>query len=96
MYAMKTGSLAVFSGHAPPSDLTTYIPRIAPRPFLLIHAAHHEVDDKTPEYLAAARGPAEDWEVARGGHTAGIDTMPREYAQRVLAFLDRSLSEQDR
>jgi uncharacterized protein len=96
MYAMKTGSLAVFSGHAPPSDLTTYIPRIAPRPFLLIHAAHHEVDDKTPEYLAAARGPAEDWEVPRGGHTAGIDTMPREYAQRVLAFLDRSLSEQDR
>ena len=91
MLAMKTGSLAVFSGHAPPSDLTTYIPRIAPRPILLIHAARGEVDAKTPEYLAAARGPAEDWEVPRGGHTAGIDTMPREYAQRVLAFLDGSL-----
>ncbi len=90
-FALKTGSLAVFSGHAPPSDLTTYIPRIAPRPILLIHAARGEVDAKTPEYLAAARGPVQDWEVPRGGHTAGIDTMPREYAQRVLAFLDGSL-----
>ena len=58
---------------------------------LLIHAARGEVDAKTPEYLAAARGPVQDWEVPRGGHTAGIDTMPREYAQRVLAFLDGSL-----
>ena len=91
MYAAKTVALAVFSGHAPPSDLTTYIPRIAPRPILLIHAAHGEVDDKTPEYLAAARGPAQQWTVARGGHTAGIDTVPREYARRVLDFLGRSL-----
>jgi hypothetical protein len=40
---------------------------------------------------AAARGPAHDWEVPRGGHTAGIDTMPHEHAERVLAFLDGSL-----
>jgi dienelactone hydrolase len=91
MYAAKTAALAVFSDHAPPADLTTYIPRIAPRPILLIHAAHGEVDDKTPEYLAAARGPVEQWEVPRGGHTAGIDTMPGEYAHRTLDFLGRWL-----
>jgi uncharacterized protein len=96
LYAMKTASLTVFSDHAPPSGLTTYIPRIAPRPILLIHAAHGEVDAKTPEYLAAARGPIEDWEVPRGGHTAGIDTMPREYARRVLAFLADALPATDR
>jgi fermentation-respiration switch protein FrsA (DUF1100 family) len=88
---VKTAALAVFSNHAPPSDLTEYIPRIAPRPFMLIHAAKGEVDNKTPEYLAAARGPVEDWEVPKGGHTAGIRTMPEEYARRVLDFFDRSL-----
>jgi hypothetical protein len=90
-YLVKTASLAVLSNHAPPSDLTRYLPRIAPRPVLLIHAAKGEVDKKTPEYLAAARGPVEDWEVPKGGHTAGINTMPREYARRVLAFFDRTL-----
>jgi hypothetical protein len=58
---------------------------------MLIHAARGEVDNKTPEYLAAARGPAEEWEVPEGGHTAGIRTMPAEYARRVVDFLDRSL-----
>jgi pimeloyl-ACP methyl ester carboxylesterase len=91
MYAAKTAALAVFSDHAPPADLTTYIPHISPRPILLIHAAQGEVDDKTPEYLAAARGPVEQWEVPRGGHTAGIDTMPDEYAHRTLDFLGRWL-----
>jgi hypothetical protein len=91
LYLVKTAAVALFSNHAPPSDLTTYIPRIAPRPFMLIHAAKGEVDNKTPEYLAAARGPAEHWEVPSGGHTAGINTMPKEYARRVLDFFDRSL-----
>jgi uncharacterized protein len=91
---VKTAALAVFSNHAPPSDLTEYIPRIAPRPFMLIHAAKGEVDNKTPEYLAAARGPVEDWEVPKGGHTAGIKTMPEEYAHRVLDFFDRALGAQ--
>lgn len=91
---VKTAAHAVFSNHAPPSDLTEYIPRIAPRPFMLIHAAKDEVDNKTPEYLAAARGPVEDWEVPEGGHTAGIKTMPEEYAHRVLDFFDRALGAQ--
>jgi uncharacterized protein len=91
LLAIKTAAVAVFSNHAPPSDLTEYIARIGPRPIMLIHAEHGEVDNKTPEYLAAARGPAEEWTVPRGGHTAGIRTMPEEYARRVLAFFDRTL-----
>ena len=34
---------------------------------------------------------AEEWEVPKGGHTAGIRTMPEEYARRVTDFFDRSL-----
>ncbi len=91
LYLVKTAAIALFSNEVPPSNLTKYIPRIAPRPILLIHAKHNEVDNKTPEYLAAARGPAEDWEVPKGGHTAGIRTMPEEYARRVVGFFDRTL-----
>src|SRR4051794_24199953 len=91
LLAVKTAAVAVFSSHMPPRNLTHYIARIAPRPILLIHAAHGEVDDKTPEYLAAARGAVEDWEVPKGGHTAGIRTMPAEYARHVVGFFDRTL-----
>jgi fermentation-respiration switch protein FrsA (DUF1100 family) len=87
----KTAAVAVFSNQVPPKDLTHYIRRIAPRPIMLIHAAHDEVDDKTPEYLAAARGPAAEWTVPKGGHTAGIRTMPREYERRVVGFFDGAL-----
>jgi fermentation-respiration switch protein FrsA (DUF1100 family) len=88
---VKTAAVAVFSNQVPPHNLTDYIAEIAPRPVLLIHAARGEVDEKTPEYLAAARGHAEDWEVPKGGHTAGIRTMPQEYARRVVGFFDRTL-----
>ena len=91
LLATKTASVAVFSNHVPPKDLTHYIARIAPRPIMLIHAANGEVDNKTPEYLAAARGPAYEWTVPKGGHTAGIRTMPREYERRVVGFFDRVL-----
>ena len=87
----KTAAVALFSNHAPPKDLTHYIARIGPRPIMLIHAARNEVDNKTPEYLAAARGPAAQWTVPKGGHTAGIRTMPREYERRVVDFFGRTL-----
>ena len=92
-FALKTGSLAVFSGHAPPSDLTTYIPRIAPA-----------ADPAHPR--RARRGGRQDPGVPRrrprarrrtgrcrtAGHTAGIDTdAPASTRSGVLAFLDGSL-----
>jgi dienelactone hydrolase len=91
MFLANTAAIAMFSNHAPPKSLTHYIPRIAPRPIMLIHAARGEVGNKTPEYLAAARGPAHEWTVPKGGHTAGIRTMPREYERRVVGFFDRAL-----
>jgi dienelactone hydrolase len=90
-YGLLYASVAVFSGHAPPQDLETLIPRIE-QPLLLIAAEHGEVGDKTPEYLAAARGRAAAWIVPRGGHTGAIDAMPAEYGRRVIGFLDRELA----
>jgi uncharacterized protein len=90
-YEVKYRSLEVFSNTAQPDDLTELIPRIAPRPVFLINAAHGEVDDKTPEYLAAARGPVRHWEVPKGNHTDGIEVMPEEYERRVVGFFDETL-----
>ena len=90
-YEVKYRSLEVFSNTSQPDDLTDLIPRIAPRPVFLINAAHGEVDDKTPEYLAAARGPVRHWEVPEGRHTDGIEVMPEEYERRVVGFFDETL-----
>jgi uncharacterized protein len=89
--AVKFASVALFSGSAPPPDLETLIPKIAPRPVFLINAAHNEVDNKAPEYYAAAREPKEQWLVPKGGHTDGIDVMPGEYERRVVGFFDQAL-----
>ena len=53
----------------PPDNLTTLIPRIAPRPVFLINAAEGEVDDKTPEYFDSARRPNADTGRSRGAAT---------------------------
>jgi uncharacterized protein len=91
LLAVKTASVALFSDSAPPTNLEELIPRIAPRPVFLINAAHNEVDQKAPEYFAAAREPKRQWLVPRGGHTGGMSTMPREYERRVVGFFDRYL-----
>jgi hypothetical protein len=91
MLAMKTASVALFSDTPPPANLETLIPRISPRPVFLINAMHNEVDNKAPEYFAAAGEPKEQWLVPRGGHTGGITAMPAEYERRVTDFLDRAL-----
>lgn len=91
MLAVKTASVAVFSGDNPPPNLESLIPKIAPRPVFLINALNDEVDDKAPEYYAAAGQPKRQWLVPKGGHTDGIDEMPEEYEQRVVGFFDDSL-----
>ncbi len=90
-FVTKTSALAVLSDHAPPSNLTKLIPRIAPRAVFIIHAANGEVDRKTPEYYAAAGAPKQTWAVPAGAHTDGIDVRPREYERRVVGFFDRHL-----
>jgi dienelactone hydrolase len=90
-YALQTAAVALFSDKRPPANLETLIPRISPRPIFLINALHGEVDNKAPEYFAAAGEPKEQWLVPSGGHTGGISAMPREYERRVVGFFDRSL-----
>ena len=81
------------SGEREPEPLLGLLPRIAPRPLLLIAAGGRP--DEIPvnrAYRAAAGASAELWEIPEAGHTKGLEARPAEYARRVTAFLDRAIA----
>ena len=84
---------AVFSNRLPPPNLEGLVRRMAPRPLLFIYGQRDQPNVRalTPSYYKAAREPKALWQVAGAGHTGGIDTQPREYERRVVAFFDRAL-----
>lgn len=76
----------------PPIVLRDAVAAAAPRPVLLIAggAAH---DERTEARFIAEGSPGtvEMWVVPGAGHTAGLDTDPAEWEQRVTDFLDAAL-----
>ena len=81
----------MFSGDAPPENLKELVPRIAPRPVLLIYADRGQGGEElSAEYYDAAGEPKELWKTD-SGHTGGYDAAPREYERRVVAFFDEAL-----
>jgi hypothetical protein len=89
---METMAGVVLSNHLPPSDLADLMPRIAPRPVLLIRGMQGNGDEALNRAYRDAGGPTVTlWEIRRAGHTAGISAAPDEYERRVVGFFDRSL-----
>jgi len=81
------------SGMREAPSLIGLMPRIAPRPVLLI-AGGVGAPDEIPANRAYrdAGGPTTQlWELADAGHTAGLRTHPTAYEQRTTTFLDRAL-----
>jgi uncharacterized protein len=77
--------------HSAPS-LFALMPRIAPRPVLLV--AGGAVDEEVitnRRYQADGGANVELWVVPGAGHTAGLRTHPAAYEARTTAFLDRAL-----
>jgi len=89
---MSAGT-AILSNQAPPPNLKGLVARIAPRPVLFIYGQHDQpnVRGLTPSYYKAAGEPKAIWQVAGASHTGAIDTHPREYERRVVAFFDHAL-----
>jgi uncharacterized protein len=84
---------AVFSNHLPPPNLKGLVGRIAPRPVLFIYGQHDQPNVRalTPTYYRAAGEPKSLWRIPGASHTGGIDTHPREYERRIIAFFDHTL-----
>jgi pimeloyl-ACP methyl ester carboxylesterase len=89
---LKQASIAVFANQSPPTNLKDLVPRIAPRPMLLIAAPNAPTgEDLNRGYFAAAGDPKDLWEIPESGHVGGQKARPREYERRVTTFFDRAL-----
>jgi hypothetical protein len=89
---METAAGVVLSDHLPPPDLADLMPRIAPRPVLLIRGTKGNADEALNRAYRHAGGPTTTlWEIPRAGHTGGISAAPAEYERRVIGFFDRAL-----
>jgi fermentation-respiration switch protein FrsA (DUF1100 family) len=90
--AVKSASVAVFSNTAPPEHLKDLVPRIAPRPMMLIADPDSpNGEDLNKTYYEAAGEPKTLWEIPGAGHVGGIDDRPEEYERRVIGFFDEAL-----
>jgi len=80
------------SGMRKAPSLFGIMPRVAPRPVLLIAGGLEQDEIPTNRLYADAGGSTVQlWELADTGHTAGLRTHPAEYERRTTAFLDRAL-----
>ena len=90
--AVQTAAVAVLSGTRPPRSLTDLVPRISPRPLLLIYAGlGGGGEELNPDYYRAAIAPKELWKIAEARHVGGYDARPRAYERRVTRFFDQAL-----
>jgi hypothetical protein len=92
--AVAMQAVRAVSGMREPPSLVGIMPRIAPRPVLLIAGgAGPPTEIPANRAYRDAGGPTTQlWELPDTGHTAGLRTHPTEYERRTTAFLDRALA----
>jgi hypothetical protein len=91
-YGLRDAVHAVATDHTPPKHLETLVPRIAPRPLLLIADPESANGERlNRRYFAKAHEPKALWEIPHAGHVNGIAARPGEYERRVVGFFDDAL-----
>jgi hypothetical protein len=89
---MTMQSVRAVSGMKPSQSLLHYIPRIAPRPVLLVAGGGFEAEIPASRmYRRAGGANVALWELPDTGHTAGLRKHPAQYEARTVGFLDRAL-----
>lgn len=75
-------------------SLEKCMPRLAPRPLLMIHggADNYIKPDMARSLFAMAREPKEFWLVDKAKHNQAFHLVPDEYKRRVQAFFDQHLA----
>jgi uncharacterized protein len=89
---VETAAGVVLANRWPPPGLAGVIPRIAPRPVLLISGGSGNADEELNAVYRAAGGPTvTQWEIPEASHTGGLAAAPLEYERRVVGFFDAAL-----
>lgn len=80
------------TGVCTPPGVVDLIPKIAPRPVLLIATGQDSSELRISEnYYAHAGEPKTLWEIPEAGHGGGLAARPEEYEQTVISFFNQSL-----
>jgi hypothetical protein len=92
LVALSMQSLRAISGMKPSRSLVGMMPRIAPRPVLLV-AAGGVPEEPLVSRLYQRKGGSsvQVWEVPGAAHTGGLRKHPAAYEQRTVGFLDAAL-----
>ena len=70
--AMQTAAVAVLSATGPPPSLTDLVPRVSPRPLLLVYAGRGGGGEElNPDYYRAALAPKGLWKIPEARHGGG-------------------------
>jgi hypothetical protein len=88
---METAAGVVLADRLPPPDLADLMPRIAPRPVLLIRGMNGNGDEALNRVYRDRGATTTLWEIPRAGHTGGLSAVPAEYERTVIGFFDRAL-----
>ena len=92
LQAVETVAVAALSGDLPPPGLQDVVPRIAPRPVLLVFAGRGGGGEELNRTYGSRAGVGTElWEIPEAEHTGGIRARPAAYERRVVSFLDRAL-----
>lgn len=81
----------IIGGERPAPSLIDLMPRIAPRPVLLIASGGDANEIPTNRAYRDAGPSAELYEIPEAGHTSGLAARPEEYEARVTGFLGEVL-----
>jgi hypothetical protein len=85
-------SVRAVSGMKTSPSLIAMMPRIAPRPVLLVAGGGFPDEIPASRLYRDAGGPTVQlWELPDTGHTAGLRKHPAAYERRTVGFLDRAL-----
>jgi uncharacterized protein len=89
---LTTQSVRAISGMKTSPSLIPMMPKIAPRPVLLVAGGGFPDEIKASRlYRDAGGSTVELWELPDTGHTAGLRKHPAAYERRTVGFLDRAL-----
>jgi pimeloyl-ACP methyl ester carboxylesterase len=90
-FGLAYGAYRLQAGAWAPESLAELVPRISPRPLLLVSTGRGYEREMNRAYAARARGPVLVWELPDTAHTRSLAERPAEWRSRVLGFLDRAL-----
>jgi fermentation-respiration switch protein FrsA (DUF1100 family) len=80
-----------YTGVPVPLSVTEVIPRIAPRPLLLISTGRRGEQRLVRRFYEAAGEPKSLWEIPEAYHAGGWHARPEEYAAKIVDFFYETL-----